>query len=165
MQIEHAGKVIQIDPAMGNLKKAKDADLVLVTDVHDDHLSISGIAGVRQTETVVVAPTVVAAIIAKTDAPTVEVMTNGQVRTVAGVRIEAVAAYNVQRKLGGNPFHTKGRGNGYVITVGGKRLYVAGDTECVPEISALMRCAWCRDRDARCTCTRPPTWFAQYKTC
>ena len=137
VQIEHAGRVIQIDPAMGDLKKAKDADLILVTDVHEDHLSIGGIADVRKSGTVLVAPREVAAIVSKADAPLVEVMTNGQSKTVAGVPIETVPMYNLQRKLGGEPFHARGRGNGYVITLGGKRLYFAGDTECVPEIKAL----------------------------
>jgi Beta-lactamase superfamily domain/Alpha/beta hydrolase family len=54
-----------------------------------------------------------------------------------GVPIETVPMYNLQRRLGNEPFHTKGRGNGYVITLAGTRLYFAGDTECVPEIKAL----------------------------
>ena len=137
VQIEHAGKVIQINPAMGDLKKAKDADLILVTDVHEDHMSLGGIADVRKTGAPVVVPNEVATLVAKAAEPPVEVMANGQSRTVAGVPIEAVPMYNVQRKMGNEPFHTKGRGNGYVITLGGKRLYVAGDTECVPEIKAL----------------------------
>ena len=66
-----------------------------------------------------------------------EVMANGQTRTVAGVAIQAVPMYNLKNTFGDEPFHTKGRGNGYVVTLGGKRLYFAGDTECVPEIKAL----------------------------
>lgn len=65
-------------------------------------------------------------------------MANGQTKTVAGVSIEAVPMYNLTRgPSAGQLFHTKGRGNGYVVTLGGKRLYFAGDTECVPEIKAL----------------------------
>ena len=68
----------------------------------------------------------------------VEVLANGQTKTVAGVTVEAIAMYNLQRgPAAGQLFHTKGRGNGYVITIGGKRLYFAGDTECTPEMKAL----------------------------
>ena len=63
---------------------------------------------------------------------------NGETKTINGVSIEAVPMYNLQRgPSAGQLFHTKGRGNGYVVTVGGKRLYFAGDTECVPEMKAL----------------------------
>jgi L-ascorbate metabolism protein UlaG (beta-lactamase superfamily) len=66
------------------------------------------------------------------------VIANGETKTINGVSIEAVPMYNLQRgPSAGQLFHTKGRGNGYVVTVGGKRLYFAGDTECVPEMKAL----------------------------
>ena len=139
VQIEHAGMVIQVDPAMGDVTKAKAADLVLVTDEHDDHFSPSRIAKVRKPGAPVVMP---AAVQRRADgavpAP-IEVLLNDQRKTVGGIAIEAVAMYNVEHSLGDEPFHTKGRGNGYVITLGGKRLYLAGDTECVPEIKALQR--------------------------
>ena len=65
-------------------------------------------------------------------------MANGDVKTVAAMTIEAVPAYNLVHKRGsGEPFHPKGQGNGYVITFGDKRVYVAGDTENTPEMKAL----------------------------
>jgi L-ascorbate metabolism protein UlaG (beta-lactamase superfamily) len=65
-------------------------------------------------------------------------MGNGEVRTVEGIRIEAVAAYNlVNMRSPGVPYHPKGRGNGYILTLGNKRVYVAGDTENTPEVKAL----------------------------
>ena len=65
-------------------------------------------------------------------------MANGETKTISGVSIEAVPMYNLQRgPSAGQLFHTKGRGNGYVVNVGGKRLYFAGDTECIPEMKAL----------------------------
>jgi L-ascorbate metabolism protein UlaG (beta-lactamase superfamily) len=65
-------------------------------------------------------------------------MANGQTKTVAGVSIEAVPMYNLQRgPAAGQLFHPKGRGNGYIVTLGGKRIYIAGDTECTPEMKAL----------------------------
>jgi L-ascorbate metabolism protein UlaG (beta-lactamase superfamily) len=69
-------------------------------------------------------------------------MNNGQTQTVnvggTNITIEAVPAYNLTRgPAAGQFYHTKGRGNGYVLTLGGKRIYMSGDTECVPEIKAL----------------------------
>ena len=65
-------------------------------------------------------------------------MKNGEVKTVKGLKIEAVPAYNIiSKRDGGEPYHPKGNGNGYVITFGGKRVYVAGDTENTPEMKAL----------------------------
>jgi L-ascorbate metabolism protein UlaG (beta-lactamase superfamily)/pimeloyl-ACP methyl ester carboxylesterase len=123
---------------MGDMTKAKAADLVLVTDEHDDHYNPGRIAKVRKPGAPVVVPPAVQARAAGAIAGPLEVLVNDQRKTIAGIVIEAVAMYNVQSKFGDEPFHTKGRGNGYVITVGGKRLYLAGDTECVPEIKALQ---------------------------
>lgn len=135
VQIEHGGKVIQVDPAamMGDFSKAKPGDLVLVTDIHGDHLDPKTIATVRKDGAPVVIPAA-----AKEQMPDGTVIANGQTQTIAGVSIEAVAAYNLQRgPKPGELFHTKGRGNGYVVTLGGKRVFLSGDTECVPEIKAL----------------------------
>ena len=65
-------------------------------------------------------------------------MRNGDVRTVKGLTVEAVPAYNVVHKRpNGQPFHRKGAGNGYVVTFGDRRVYVAGDTENIPELAGL----------------------------
>jgi L-ascorbate metabolism protein UlaG (beta-lactamase superfamily) len=138
LQIELAGKVIQVDPAQGDFSKAKQADLVLITDIHGDHLNPDLVAKVRKPGAPVVEPAAVQAQAGeKIPAPT-ETLANGQTKTVAGVSVEAVPMYNLQRGPGpGQLFHTKGRGNGYILTLGGKRLYLAGDTECTPEMKAL----------------------------
>ena len=138
VQVEQGGTVIQVDPAQGDFSKAKPADLILVTDIHGDHLSPENIAKVRKPGAPVVMPAAVQAQAGdKVPAP-IEVLANGQTRTVAGVSIEAVPMYNLTRgPAAGQLFHTKGRGNGYVVTLGGKRLYFAGDTECTPEMKAL----------------------------
>ena len=138
VQVEYGGKVIQVDPVQGDLTKAKPGDLVLVTDIHGDHLNSGLIAKVRKPG----APVVVPAAVQKQEgdkipAP-VEVLANGQTKTIAGVAIEAVPMYNLQRgPSAGQLFHDKGRGNGYILTLGGKRVYFAGDTECTPEMKAL----------------------------
>jgi L-ascorbate metabolism protein UlaG (beta-lactamase superfamily) len=65
-------------------------------------------------------------------------MMNGDVKTVEGLKIEAMPAYNIVHKRDtGQPFHPKGVGNGYIISFGDKRVYVAGDTENVPEMKGL----------------------------
>jgi L-ascorbate metabolism protein UlaG (beta-lactamase superfamily) len=57
---------------------------------------------------------------------------------VAGIEVEGVPMYNLTRgPQPGTLFHDKGRGNGYVLTLGDKRLYISGDTECIPEMKAL----------------------------
>ncbi len=77
--------------------------------------------------------TVVVANAAAKSLPNATVMANGEVRTVAGFKIEAVPAYNLEKA-----FHPKEHGNGYIITFGDKRVYVAGDTENTPEMKSLQ---------------------------
>src|SRR4051812_7018686 len=138
VQIEYGGKVIQVDPAQGDFSKAKPGDVVLITDIHGDHLNTDLIAKVRKPGAPVVMPAAVQQQVgAKVPGP-IEVLANGQTKTVAGVSIEAVPMYNLQRgPAAGQLFHDKGRGNGYIVTLGGKRVYFAGDTECTSEMKAL----------------------------
>ena len=138
VQVEHAGKVIQVDPAQGDFSKAKPADLVLITDVHGDHLNPEIVAKVRKPGAPVVMPAAVKTQAGDKIPAPVEVMANGDSKTVAGIAIEAVPMYNLQRgPSAGQLFHPKGRGNGYIVSLGGKRLYIAGDTECTPEMKAV----------------------------
>jgi L-ascorbate metabolism protein UlaG (beta-lactamase superfamily) len=134
LQLEYGGKVIHVDPtSAGDYSKAKQADLILVTDIHEDHLDPAAISIIRKKEAPVVAP---AAAAPKIENPTV--IANGESKTVAGIQLEAVPMYNLQRgPAPGQLFHTKGRGNGYILTLGTKRVYIAGDTECTPEMRAL----------------------------
>lgn len=133
-QIEFNNQVIHVDPwSQGDYSNAKPADLILVTDIHQDHLDPAAIAKIRKAGTIIVAP---AAAAAKLENATV--LANGETKTVSGVAVEGVAMYNLQRgPAPGKFYHDKGRGNGYVITLGGKRLYFAGDTECTPEMRGL----------------------------
>ena len=67
-------------------------------------------------------------------------MKNGDVLNLAGLKIEVVPAYNiVHKRPDGEPYHPKGQGNGYVVTFGKTRLYVAGDTENTPEMKSLKK--------------------------
>lgn len=130
---EAGGKIVWVDPfSEGDLSGPK-ADLVLVTDIHQDHYDPAAIAKVAKDGTRVIGPQVVANEDAK-----VVVMKNGDERDELGLRIEAIPMYNVERgPEKGKLFHDKGRGNGYVVTFGGARAYFSGDTECTPEMKAL----------------------------
>jgi L-ascorbate metabolism protein UlaG (beta-lactamase superfamily)/quercetin dioxygenase-like cupin family protein len=130
VQLEYAGKVIQIDPwSEADLTRAKPADLILITDDPIHHLDPKAIAQLRKPGAPVVVP---AASHAKFGEGTA--LANGETRTLAGVTVEAIPAYDIKP---GDPFHPKGKSNGYVVTLGGQRIYFAGVTECVPEIRAL----------------------------
>jgi L-ascorbate metabolism protein UlaG (beta-lactamase superfamily) len=130
LQLEHAGLVIQVDPwSLADLSRAKPADLILITDDVGHHLDVKAIARLRKPGAPIVMPA-----IARAKIPDGIVLANGEATTVAGVRVESIAAYDIKP---GEPYHPKGEANGYLITLGGKRIYLAGVTECVPEIRAL----------------------------
>jgi len=130
IQIEHAGRVIQIDPwSAGDLSKMKPADLILITDTPAHHLDVKAIQQLRKPGTPIVMPAN-----AKPRVPDGIVLANGEAMTVAGIRIEATYAYDLKP---GEPSHPKGDANGYLIALGGKRILVAGVTECVPELRAI----------------------------
>jgi L-ascorbate metabolism protein UlaG (beta-lactamase superfamily) len=127
IQLEYAGKVIRIDPwSVSDPSKGKAADLILITDDVAHHLDVKAIARFRKPG----APVVIASNGAKL-VPDGIVMKNGETREVAGVRIEATAAYDIKP---GEPYHPKGEANGYILTLGSRRIYVVGVTECVPEV-------------------------------
>ena len=129
------GKTIHVDPygKLADYSTLPKADLILITHEHHDHLDMAALEAVRTEKTAVV--------LNEASSKTVKgglVMKNGDVQTVDGIRIEAVPAYNiVHKRPDGQPYHPKGVGNGYVLTFGDKRVYVAGDTENIPEMKAL----------------------------
>jgi L-ascorbate metabolism protein UlaG (beta-lactamase superfamily) len=132
--IEAGGKAIYLDPAKpANFSGHAKADLILVTDVHGDHMDPASIAAVSQPGTEIFAPPAVVSTV-KNAKP----IPNGESKTWQGWTIEAIPAYNLVRgPASGKLFHDKGRGNGYVLTYGGVRFYFSGDTEGVPEMRAL----------------------------
>ena len=128
-------KIIHIDPVgrYADYTKLPKADLILVTHEHGDHLDPEAIEILRTENTELVLTE-----ICSERVKSGMVMKNGDVKTVQGLKIEAVPAYNiVHMRSEGVPYHPKGDGNGYVITFGDKRVYVAGDTENVPEMKKL----------------------------
>ena len=133
LMLQAGGQVVQIDPAQGSYDGFPAADLILITDIHGDHLSAPTIAKLKKASTVIIAPEAVAKSVAGTI-----VLRNGETKTVGAWTIEAIPMYNLKRGPGpGQFFHDKGRGNGYIVTYGGLRVYLAGDTEGIPEMRAL----------------------------
>lgn len=135
LQITHGKTVIDVDPvaAAGTFAGFAAPTIVLITDIHGDHLDAATVAKRRTPTTKIIVPQAAAS---KFENPIV--MANGETKTIDGITIEAVPMYNLTRgPAAGQLYHDKGRGNGYVLTIGGKRIYIAGDTEGIPEMRAL----------------------------
>ena len=131
------GKIIHVDPVVryADYTKMPKADLILVTHEHGDHLDDVAIQDLMKEGTAIIC-TIKCKEQANIDKGIV--MKNGDTETVQGIKIEAVPAYNIKHMRSENsPFHPKGEGNGYILTFGDKRVYVAGDTENTPEMKAL----------------------------
>jgi L-ascorbate metabolism protein UlaG (beta-lactamase superfamily) len=119
-----------------------NADLILISHDHGDHFDAGAIDTIRQASTVIIAPQVVYNAMNATHRALTTVMGNGVSNLVQGVMIQAVPAYN------GN--HPVGAGNGYVLTIGGKQLYMSGDTGATAEMRAM------RDIDVAFLCMNVP---------
>ena len=135
LMLDCAGTIVHVDPVRreGDYTAMPKADLILVTHEHGDHLDPDAVAAIRTPRTVIIANAAAAQKLSGAI-----VMRNGEERTAAGLKIEAVPAYNVvHMRSPGMPFHPKGAGNGYVVAFGDKRIYIAGDTENTPEMAAL----------------------------
>jgi len=129
------GKIFHIDPfsKLADYSALPKADVILITHEHRDHLDPAAIEKIRTDKTSLILTETCAKLIAGG-----LVMKNGDVRTIEGVKIEAVPAYNIiHTRETGEPFHPRGAGNGYILTFGDKRLYVAGDTESIPEMAGF----------------------------
>jgi L-ascorbate metabolism protein UlaG (beta-lactamase superfamily) len=131
------GKVIYVDPVGGPERYSglPRPDLILITDIHGDHMHPATLAGLVGEHTPIIAPAAVREALPADLQAAVRPLANGETTTLAGVRIEATPMYNTTPER--LKFHAKGRGDGYVLTLGGKRIYVAGDTEPTPEMLAL----------------------------
>lgn len=126
------GKTIYVDPYEGEY--SEKADLILVTHSHFDHCDSLKIKKIRQPNTVIIAPEDCASKISGE----VRTLKPNQKMAVGKIRVKATEAYNNKRfKTPGNPFHPKGFGVGYLITVRDKTIYHAGDSDLIPEMKQL----------------------------
>ena len=155
--VEHAtfvmqwnGMTIAVDPIGGAapFEAFGKADLILITDIHGDHLSADTVAALAGPSTMIVGPSAVAEKFPEADRDHLTVVANGQSVEWREVTIQGIAAYNLTAER--QAFHAKGRGNGYLLTVGGTRIYISGDTEDIPEMRAL------EDIDAAFVCMNLP---------
>ncbi len=131
----YQGKSIYVDPwgQQADYAALPKASVILITHEHGDHLDRQAIGKIRTENTVLI-------VTEKCNPAGLNAlaMRNGEKKTVQGIEIEAVPAYNLANKRpDGQPFHPKGEGNGYVLTFDKKRVYVAGDTENIPEMASL----------------------------
>jgi len=129
------GKVIHFDPygKMANYATLPRADVIFITHDHNDHFDLEAVQSIQKRDTVVILPPICSEKI-----PEGWVVTNGERLDVLGIDVQVMPAFNmVNRRPDGQLFHPKGIGNGYVLTFGDKRVYVAGDTENIAEMKAL----------------------------
>ena len=133
------GKTIYVDPVGGAAKYQGLAvpDIILITDIHGDHFDPATLRDLLNAHVTLVVPQAVA--VKMSDFPkggNVIVLANGEKTNQGGIDINAIPMYNLPASAT-DPRHPKGRGNGYVLSVGGKKIYLSGDTQGIPEMRAL----------------------------
>ncbi|MFI8605817.1 MBL fold metallo-hydrolase [Cellulophaga baltica] len=142
--IEHASAILQwgettiyIDPVGGAsaYTDQKNPNLLLITDIHGDHLSVETLDSLDLSKTKIIVPQAVADKLPKKYTAQLHILANGATQEFDGITIEAIPMYNLREES--LQFHTKGRGNGYVLSKGDERIYFSGDTEDIPEMRAL----------------------------
>jgi len=143
--VEHAtfalswqGKQLLFDPSTEKekLKNVPSPDYVFITDIHGDHLSIGTLQNLDLSHASLIVPPLVAEQLPLELRNKAKIMKNGENITLGDIKVEAIPMYNLPESS--EAFHTKGRGNGYIITLGTKRVYVSGDTEDIPEMRSLQ---------------------------
>jgi L-ascorbate metabolism protein UlaG (beta-lactamase superfamily) len=135
--MEWNGLTIYVDPTGGAeaFEGLAGPDLVLITDVHGDHMDAETLQAVVTPETEIVAPAAVVEELPEALAAQARTLANGEETMLLGLNVEAIPMYNLtEERL---QYHEEGRGNGYVVTMGGTRVYIAGDTEDIPEMRQL----------------------------
>lgn len=135
--LQYNGKTIYIDPYGGaelyqNLPKP---DMVMITDIHGDHYHQETLDGIATEEAQLVAPQAVYDKLTGNKFQEIIIMNNGEDTVTNDIGIEAIAMYNLPEAEDSR--HPKGRGNGYILTLGDQRVYISGDTEDIPEMRAL----------------------------
>ncbi|UOQ69608.1 MBL fold metallo-hydrolase [Hymenobacter volaticus] len=132
------GKTIYVDPYGGAAAYTGLAapGVILITDIHGDHLDPKTLAGLSVGKAILVVPKAVADQLPTTYKSQVRILSNGQRLDTLGMTISAIPMYNLPEAA--DAMHPKGRGNGYVLNLGGKNVYLSGDTEDIAEMRALQ---------------------------
>lgn len=130
-------QIIQVDPwsRLADYRLFPDPSLILITHEHGDHLDLEALHHCRKDDTAVVLTELCSQKVSGGI-----IMKNGDTRIIKGIKIEAVPAYNIKHKRSnGDPYHPRGDGNGYILTLGEEafRIYIAGDTENIPEMGNI----------------------------
>lgn len=140
VMLEFGGKVIHVDPwSQGDFTGLPQADLIVITHTHADHLDRAMVDKLKKPETIIVGPPAVIDTLNCAPACGIaEAISDSEQRTVMGIGFEGVPMYNLVFGSGPRkPYHHKGIGSGYVLNFGDTRVYFSGDTECTPEMKAL----------------------------
>lgn len=134
--LTQAALTIYADPVgIDYFKNEKAPDIILITDIHGDHFDIKTIEAVKKDSTLLIVPQVVADKLPESDKTNMWILKNDEQVTKQGIRIKAIPMYNLPESP--SAMHTKGRGNGYVLTMGEKNIYISGDTQGIPEMRSL----------------------------
>ncbi len=137
MVLNYGDAVIYIDPVGGaeKFKGSEKPNYVLITDIHGDHMDAATLKELDLSEATLIAPKAVVDKLPELNTKELLIMNNGETRQLSGITIEAIPMYNLSEEA--LKFHEKGRGNGYVLTLGMERIYISGDTEDIPEMRNL----------------------------
>ena len=135
--LSYKNLTIYVDPTGGakNYTGLKQPDIIVITDIHGDHFDPKTLGEVRTAATTIIAPKAVADKMPDSLKSKLVILNNGEKVSQSGIGIAAIPMYNLPESP--TAMHTKGRGNGYVLTIGGKTVYISGDTQGIPEMRAL----------------------------
>jgi L-ascorbate metabolism protein UlaG (beta-lactamase superfamily) len=135
--IEYGEEMIYVDPVgdFEDFKDFKKPTVILITDIHGDHLNLETLENISDSIIPLVIPGAVNERLNDKIKGERIVMNNGESKTIKSMKIEAIPMYNLRDEA--LKFHEKGRGNGYVINKNDSRIYISGDTEDIPEMRAL----------------------------
>lgn len=135
--LEFQGKTIYVDPYGGAsvFDGQNKPDIVLITDIHGDHHNQETLDGLDLSSAIIIAPKAVVDKLPDGSGKSIQIMNNGQTESFSDITISAIPMYNLPETADSR--HPKGRGNGYIIELGGKKVYLSGDTEDIPEMRAL----------------------------
>ncbi len=129
--------VIYVDPVGGSETFAgrEKPDYILITDIHGDHFDQKTLDSISLETTTLIVPQAVHEKLPVLKVKDVVIMNNGDIKNFETFSIEAMPMYNLRAEA--LKYHEKGRGNGYILTLGAERIYISGDTEDIPEMRQL----------------------------